>query len=206
LVNAVLVLCIGLTVYKGLKEAGVKPGEEVTIVRTGGGLGSIAIQYTKVIGLYIITVNSGEEEGESYKRLRAVSYMDFLKWGDIVEEVRKASREEGLGPHVVLLLAPSEKPFAQATQYIRPHGTVVRIKFVHLPTEHPLKRNKPNQGDAPPSPNIKQPPLDQFLFNSFPSFCSLLIFKMAISYTEEDLRKACDMAQQTRKLQSVAKK
>jgi len=74
----VLVLCVGLRVYKGLKEVGVKPGEEVTIVRTGGGLGSIAIQYTKVIGLYIITVNSGEEEGESYKRLRAVSYMDFL--------------------------------------------------------------------------------------------------------------------------------
>ena len=70
-------LCVGLTVYKGLKEAGVKPGEEVTIVRTGGGSGSIAIQYTKVIGLYIIMVNSGEEEGESYKRLRAVVIWTF---------------------------------------------------------------------------------------------------------------------------------
>ena len=79
-------------------------------------------------------------------------------------------------------------------------------KFVHPPTEHPLKRNKLNQGDALPSPNIKQPPLDQFLFNSFPSSCSLLIFEIAISYTKEHLRKAYDEAQQTRKLQSVAKK
>lgn len=36
------VLCAGVTVYKGLKESGAKPGETVAIVGAGGGLGSMA--------------------------------------------------------------------------------------------------------------------------------------------------------------------
>ncbi|KAI7650043.1 alcohol dehydrogenase, partial [Hortaea werneckii] len=34
------VLCAGITVYKGLKESGAKPGQTVAIVGAGGGLGS----------------------------------------------------------------------------------------------------------------------------------------------------------------------
>jgi alcohol dehydrogenase, propanol-preferring len=36
------VLCAGITVYKGLKESGAKPGETVAIVGAGGGLGVMA--------------------------------------------------------------------------------------------------------------------------------------------------------------------
>ncbi|KAF5870248.1 putative alcohol dehydrogenase protein [Botrytis fragariae] len=36
------VLCAGITVYKGLKESGVRPGQTVAIVGAGGGLGSLA--------------------------------------------------------------------------------------------------------------------------------------------------------------------
>lgn len=42
------VLCAGITVYKGLKESGAKPGQTVAIVGAGGGLGSLAQQYAKV--------------------------------------------------------------------------------------------------------------------------------------------------------------
>ncbi|KAK0655015.1 chaperonin 10-like protein [Cercophora newfieldiana] len=122
------VLCAGLTVYKGLKESGARPGEQVAIVGAGGGLGSIAIQYAKAMGLHVIAVDGGQEKGESCKKLGAASYVDFMKPGvDVVEEVKAASGEEKLGPHGVLLLAPSEKPFLQATQYVRAHGTVVLI-------------------------------------------------------------------------------
>jgi alcohol dehydrogenase, propanol-preferring len=125
--KAAPVLCAGLTVYKGLKESGARPGEQVVIVGAGGGLGSIAIQYAKAMGLHVIAVDGGEEKGESCKKLGAASYVDFTKCGDVVEEVRKASGEDKLGPHAVLLLAPSEKPFLQATQYVRAHGTVALI-------------------------------------------------------------------------------
>ena len=44
------VLCAGITVYKGLKESGVRPGQTVAIVGAGGGLGSLAQQYAKAMG------------------------------------------------------------------------------------------------------------------------------------------------------------
>ena len=39
----------------------------------------------------------------------------------------KAATPEGLGAHAVILLAVSEKPFQQATEYVRSRGTVVAI-------------------------------------------------------------------------------
>lgn len=52
--------------------------------------------------------------------------MDFVKSKDIVADV-KAATPEGLGAHAVILLAVSEKPFQQATEYVRSRGSVVAI-------------------------------------------------------------------------------
>ncbi|KAH8434650.1 alcohol dehydrogenase [Aspergillus melleus] len=56
------ILCAGLTVYKGLKESGARPGQTVAIVGAGGGLGSLAQQYAKAMGLRIIAIDSGDEK------------------------------------------------------------------------------------------------------------------------------------------------
>ncbi len=125
LAAAAPILCAGLTVYKGLKESGARPGETVAIVGAGGGLGSLAIQYAKAMGLHVIGIDGGEEKGESCKKLGAESYVDFMTSKDLVEEVKGHSGGEG--PHAVLLLAPQEKPFQQATSYVRSRGVVVCI-------------------------------------------------------------------------------
>lgn len=53
--------------------------------------------------------------------------MDFMKSGEnLVRDVR-AVTPDGLGAHAVILLAVSEKPFQQATEYVRSRGTVVAI-------------------------------------------------------------------------------
>lgn len=39
----------------------------------------------------------------------------------------RAATPDGLGPHTVLVLAASEKPFQQATSYVRSRGTIVAI-------------------------------------------------------------------------------
>lgn len=39
----------------------------------------------------------------------------------------KAATPEGLGAHAVILLAVSEKPFQQASEYVRSRGTIVAI-------------------------------------------------------------------------------
>lgn len=120
------VLCAGITVYKGLKEAGVRPGQWVAIVGAGGGLGSMALQYAKAMGLQTVAIDGGEEKSTSCSQLGASAYVDFQTSKDIVADV-KAATPDGEGPHAVLLLAVSEKPFQQATEYVRSRGSVVCI-------------------------------------------------------------------------------
>ncbi|KYK54200.1 alcohol dehydrogenase I [Drechmeria coniospora] len=118
------ILCAGITVYKGLKESAAKPGQHLAIVGAGGGLGSIAIQYAKAMGLSVIAIDGGSEKRDMCLKLGATSYVDFQTSKDLVADVR-ACTHDGLGPHAAIVVAVQEKPFQQATQYVRARGTVV---------------------------------------------------------------------------------
>jgi len=120
------ILCAGITVYKGLKESGARAGQWVAIVGAGGGLGSIALQYAKAMGLHTIAIDGGNEKREMCKTLGAAAFVDFQTSSNLIAEV-KAATPDGLGPHAVILVAVNEKPFQQATQYVRSKGTVVCI-------------------------------------------------------------------------------
>lgn len=141
------VLCAGITVYKGLKESGAKPGQTVAIVGAGGGLGSLAQQYAKAMGLQVIAIDSGDEKKKMcMEQLGARAFVDFATSKNVIKDVQSAT-EDGQGPHAVILVAVNEKPFQQAAevwlpvmahvflkavliqtqQYVRPRGTVVCI-------------------------------------------------------------------------------
>merc|ERR1712000_261938 len=116
----------GLTVYRGLKESGCKPGDTIAIVGAGGGLGSLALQYAKAMGLHTIAIDGGADKGKHCKELGATSYVDFQSTQDIVADV-KAATYDGQGPAAALLVAVQEKPFQQAAAYVRSKGVVVCI-------------------------------------------------------------------------------
>jgi len=120
------ILCAGITTYKALKESGARPGQTVCIVGAGGGLGSIALQYAKAMGLQTIAIDGGDEKKDLCTKLGASSYIDFMKSKDIVADV-KAATEDGFGPHASILFAVNEKPFQQAAEYVRPRGVVVAV-------------------------------------------------------------------------------
>lgn len=120
------VLCAGITVYKGLKESGAKPGEFVAIVGAGGGLGSLAQQYAKAMGLRVIGIDTGDEKKAMCEKLGSEYFIDFAQSKNVVKDVQ-ALTPDGLGPHAVLLVAVAEKPFQQAAEYVRPRGSVVCI-------------------------------------------------------------------------------
>lgn len=120
-------LCAGITVYKGLKESGAKPGQWVAIVGAGGGLGSLAQQYAKAMGLRVIGIDTGEEKRKMcLEQLGSEQFVDFATSKNVVKDVQAAT-PDGLGPHAVILVAVNEKPFQQAAEYVRPRGTVVCI-------------------------------------------------------------------------------
>ena len=120
------ILCAGITVYKGLRESGARPGQSVAIVGAGGGLGSFARQYAKAMGLRVIAIDGGADKKASVEKLGAAAYVDFQSSTDLIKDVQAAT-EDGLGPHAVLLVAVAETPFQQASAYVRPRGTIVAI-------------------------------------------------------------------------------
>jgi propanol-preferring alcohol dehydrogenase len=97
------ILCAGLTVYKGLKESGVRPGQYVAVVGAGGGLGCFTLQYAKAMGIHSIAVDTGSDKAQICRDLGAITFIDFKKSGDLATDV-KAATPDGFGPHAVILL------------------------------------------------------------------------------------------------------
>ncbi len=118
------ILCAGVTVYKALKTADLDAGQWVAVSGAGGGLGTLAIQYAKALGLRVLAIDSGDEKGELVKSLGAEVYIDFTKTKDIVKDIIEATNG---GPHGVINVSVSEKAIEQSTEYVRPCGTVVLV-------------------------------------------------------------------------------
>lgn len=113
------ILCAGVTTYKGLKETEARPGEWVVISGIGG-LGHVAIQYAKAMGLNVVAMDVADDKLALAKRLGADLTVDARSSG-AVETVR---RETGGGAHGVLVTAVSPPAFQQAIACARRRGTV----------------------------------------------------------------------------------
>jgi propanol-preferring alcohol dehydrogenase len=113
------VLCAGVTVYKGLKQTEARPGEWV-VVSGVGGLGHLAVQYAKAMGLHVAAVDIAPEKLELAKKLGADLAFNALE-SDTEERFLK---ETGGGAHGVLVTAVSPKAFALGVNLLRRKGTM----------------------------------------------------------------------------------
>src|SRR5215472_13137004 len=118
-VDAAPILCAGVTTYKGLKETDTRAGEWVVISGIGG-LGHVAIQYAKAMGLHVAAVDLGPEKMALAKKLGAELAFD-AKTQDPPTEIQ---RQIG-GAHGVLVTAVSTVAFRQAIGMLRHGGTCV---------------------------------------------------------------------------------
>ncbi|CAD5224021.1 unnamed protein product [Bursaphelenchus okinawaensis] len=117
------ILCAGLTAYKALKESNVKPGETVVITGAGGGLGTLAIQYAKAMGMRVLAIENGAKE-DHCRAMGADMFLDPYKTSDVPAAVQLLT--EG-GPHGMCNFAPTTRTIEDAIKYIRSHGTVVMV-------------------------------------------------------------------------------
>ena len=113
------ILCAGVTTYKGLKETEARPGEWVAISGLGG-LGHIAVQYAKAMGLHVVALDVTDDKLELARNLGADVAVN-AKSPDAVAQVVKST---GGGAHGVLVTAVSPPAFAQALRLARRRGTV----------------------------------------------------------------------------------
>jgi alcohol dehydrogenase, propanol-preferring len=118
-VDAAPILCAGVTTYKGLKETDTRPGEWV-VISGAGGLGHVAIQYAKAMGMHVAAVDLGPEKMALAKKLGAEITID-AKTQDPAKEIQKQIG----GAHGVLVTAVSTAAFKQAIGMLRRGGTCV---------------------------------------------------------------------------------
>ena len=117
--DAAPILCAGVTTYKGLKQTEARPGEWVVISGVGG-LGHVAVQYAKAMGLHVAAVDIGPEKMQLARKLGAEIVVD-VREEDPVAVIQKQIG----GAHGVLVTAVSLPAFKQAVGMLRRGGTCV---------------------------------------------------------------------------------
>jgi len=121
-VEAAPLICAGITTYKGIKQTEARPGEWIAISGAGG-LGHLAIQYAKAMGLLVCAIDIDDGKLAHAMRLGA-DFVINAKTGDPAAAVKKAT---GGGAHGVLITAPSLIAFKQGVCMTRKRGTCVLV-------------------------------------------------------------------------------
>lgn len=113
------ILCAGVTVYKGLKQTEVKPGEWVAISGIGG-LGHIAVQYAKAMGMNVAAIDIADDKLNLAKRMGADLVVNAKN-----EDPATFLKKETGGMHGALVTAVSPIAFKQGLETMRRKGTMV---------------------------------------------------------------------------------
>lgn len=116
------ILCAGVTTYKGLKETEARPGEWVVISGIGG-LGHVAVQYAKAMGLKVVAVDIAADKLALAKSAGADVTVNALD-ADAAEQAIAATAG---GAHGILVTAVSPAAFAQSLKMVRRKGTVALV-------------------------------------------------------------------------------
>ena len=112
------VLCAGVTVYKGLKVTDTRPGNWVVISGIGG-LGHMAVQYARAMGLNVAAVDVDEDKLRLARQLGALVTVNAAT----TDPAAYLKKEIG-GAHGALVTAVSPKAFEQAIGVTARGGTV----------------------------------------------------------------------------------
>lgn len=113
--QAAPVFCAGYTVWSGLRWANPKPHERIAVVGIGG-LGHLAVQYSKAAGFETIAITHSKDKVEFAHKLGA----------DIVVPSGQGLKEAG-GADVVLATSNSYKAASDTLKGLRPDGRLILI-------------------------------------------------------------------------------
>ncbi|KIY44006.1 GroES-like protein [Fistulina hepatica ATCC 64428] len=122
---AASILCAGVTVYRAIKNSNTKPGDWIVLPGAGGGLGHLAVQYAKVMGLRPIAIDTGADKKKLCLSLGAEAFIDFKESKDIVADVKALT--EGKGAHSAVVTSAAASGYTQAVDYLRNGGTLMAV-------------------------------------------------------------------------------
>jgi propanol-preferring alcohol dehydrogenase len=124
-VDAAPLTCAGVTTYKAVKVAGIRPAERVAVFGIGG-LGHLAVQYARLVGGTVIAVDVAEDKLSLARELGADHVVNAADTDPV------AAIEALGGADVAIVLAVIPHVFEQAFASLRRGG---RLVCVGLPPE-----------------------------------------------------------------------
>lgn len=115
------ILCAGVTTYRGLKRSQARPGQWVAVIGIGG-LGHIAVQYARAMGLRVAAVDLSDDKLALARQLGAEVTVNGAT-SDAIAEIHRLIG----GAQAALVVAVAPKAFEQALSMLRPGGTAVYV-------------------------------------------------------------------------------
>jgi alcohol dehydrogenase, propanol-preferring len=123
--EAAPLFCAGVTVYRALKQAQLARGERLAVFGVGG-LGHLAIQIGKEMGLEVTAVDVADDKLELARTLGAARSLNVGS-ANVAKELRRAG-----GMHAVMVTSGSKAAYDAAFPCVRPLG---KLLVVGLPPE-----------------------------------------------------------------------
>ncbi|KAI3391001.1 hypothetical protein diail_8135, partial [Diaporthe ilicicola] len=131
LLSAAPLACAGRTVFRGIEQVGLKQGQWLAIVGSGGGLGHLGVQFAKSKGFKVIGIDARDDGLKISKDLGADIVIDARNGKDaVVKEVQEATKDANPGnPGVDATLTLSDAPTAAALgcAITKKHATMLQI-------------------------------------------------------------------------------
>jgi alcohol dehydrogenase, propanol-preferring len=124
-IEAAPLFCAGVTVYRALKRANIKPGQRLAVFGVGG-LGHLAVQIGHGLGAIVTVIDVTEEKLARAKELGASVTLNSAA-SNVVKEIRRAG-----GVHAALVASAAKAAYDMAFRCLRPTGSLL---VVGLPSE-----------------------------------------------------------------------
>jgi propanol-preferring alcohol dehydrogenase len=118
-------LCAGLTVYRALKQSGLKLGQRVAVIGVGG-LGHLAIQMAKAMGAWVCGIDVAETKLKLATECGADAVLNAST--PVHKEVRKMG-----GMHVVLVTSGSKAAYETGLRCLRKGATLAVVGMAPEP-------------------------------------------------------------------------
>lgn len=123
--------CAGMTSWRAVKQAGLKEGEWLGIIGSGGGLGHLAVQFAKkAFGLKVVGVDARDDGLALTREMGADVVVDARKGKEAMVEV--VNEATGKGVHAVIELSGHPTAAETGGAITRNHGKFVQVAIVSL--------------------------------------------------------------------------
>lgn len=124
--SAAPLACAGRTIWRAVDTTGLKAGEWIALVGSGGGLGHIGIQFAKGRGLNVIGVDARDDGLELSKILGADVVLDARQGKrDLVKQVQAVTG--GRGADSTVVISDHNDAAAIGCAITKMHGDVIQI-------------------------------------------------------------------------------